>query len=156
MRSSRSRLGLGLGLGLTLTLTLTLALTLTLTQSELKLVLGSLGTVLSEDDLALLYVEMDPSGDGQIDLAEFTSVMAQDPANKPSPVEVALAIFSVLDHNNSGHVKTSELKETLLGMDAGLRPEDIDDTMLLFDKNRSGDISKHQFVQTIELLNTFA
>ena len=45
---------------------------------------------------------------------------------------------------------TSELKETLLGMDAGLRPEDIDDTMLLFDKNRSGDISKHQFVQTIE------
>jgi len=41
-------------------------------------------------------------------------------------------------------------------MDAGLRPEDIDDTMLLFDKNRSGDISKHQFVQTIELLNTFA
>ena len=125
-------------------------------KSELKLVLGSLGTVLSEDDLALLYVEMDPSGDGQIDLGEFTSVMAQDPANKPSPVEVALAIFSVLDHNNSGHVKTSELKETLLGMDAGLRPEDIDDTMLLFDKNRSGDISKHQFVQTIELLNTFA
>ena len=51
-------------------------------------------------------------------------------------MEVALAIFSVLDHNNSGHVKTSELKETLLGMDAGLRPEDIDDTMLLFDKNR--------------------
>ena len=65
-------------------LTLTLILTLTLTQSELKLVLGSLGTVLSEDDLALLYVEMDPSGDGQIDLGEFTSVMAQDPANKPS------------------------------------------------------------------------
>ena len=52
--------------------------------------------------------------------------------------------------------KTAQLKETLLGMDAGLRPEDIDDTMLLFDKNRSGDISKHQFVQTIELLNTFA
>ena len=53
-------------------------------KSELKLVLGSLGTALSEDDLALLYVEMDPSGDGQIDLGEFTSVMAQDPANKPS------------------------------------------------------------------------
>lgn len=124
-------------------------------KSELKLVLGSLGTALSEDDLALLYVEMDPSGDGKIDLGEFTSVMAQD-ANKPSPVEVALAIFSVLDHNNSGHVKTSELKATLLGMDAGLMPEDIDETMLLFDKNRSGDITKHEFVQTLELLNTFA
>ena len=53
-------------------------------KSELKLVLGSLGTALSEDDLALLYVEMDPSGDGQIDLSEFTSVMAQDPSDKPS------------------------------------------------------------------------
>ena len=140
-------------------------------KSELKLVLGSLGTALSEDDLALLYVEMDPSGDGKIDLGEFTSVMAQA-ANKPSapraptptptstaaprgpiaarawqrrpsrprstglgleglalltppcislhplhpplaplgPVEVALAIFSVLDHNNSGHVSASQLK----------------------------------------------
>ena len=52
-------------------------------KSELKLVLGSLGTPLSDDDLALLYVEMDPSGDGQIDLGEFTQVMAQDPADKP-------------------------------------------------------------------------
>ena len=82
-------------------------------------------------------------------------------------------------------------------MDAGLMPEDIDETMLLFDKNRhaprvdsggcatggrenalcagecchnflcspplspwtalrSGDITKHEFVQTLELLNTFA
>ena len=139
-------------------------------------------------------------------------------------MEVALAIFSVLDHDNSGHVstsqlkpwatepvprippnpcpypnqvKTSELKATLLGMDAGLMPEDIDETMLLFDNNRhaprggrggcatggreictvrrrmlfhslcittlsaftalrSGDITKHEFVQTLELLNTFA
>ena len=96
-------------------------------------------------------------------------------------------------------VKTSELKATLLGMDAGLMPEDIDETMLLFDNNRhaprgdrggaggapraggytlcageccyhslcittlsaftalrSGDITKHEFVQTLELLNTFA
>lgn len=125
-------------------------------KSELKLVLGSLGTALSEDDLALLYVEMDPSGDGQIDLSEFTSVMAQDPSDKPSPEEVALAIFSVLDHDKSGHVKTSELKATLLGMDAGLTPEDIDETMLIFDNNRSGDITKHEFVQTLELLNTFS
>ena len=33
-------------------------------------------------------------------------------------------------------IKTSELKATLLKMDAGLTPEDIDETMLTFDQKR--------------------
>jgi len=78
------------------------------------------------------------------------------PAEKPSPEEVAISIFSVLDGDKSGHIKTNELKSTLLGMGAGLTAEDIDETMLLFDLNRSGDITKHEFVQTLELLNTFS
>ena len=118
--------------------------------------LQSLGTTLTDEELATLYVQMDPSGDGNIDFDEFVSVMAQDPSDKQSPAEVAIAIFSVLDGDKSGHIKTSELKTTLLGMDAGLSNEDIDETMLLFDKNRSGDITKHEFVQTLELLNTFS
>merc|ERR1719181_550420 len=125
-------------------------------KAELRNVLQSLGTTLTDEELATLYVQMDPSGDGNIDFDEFVSVMAQDPSDKQSPAEVAIAIFSVLDGDKSGHIKTSELKTTLLGMDAGLSNEDIDETMLLFDKNRSGDITKHEFVQTLELLNTFS
>ena len=84
--------------------------------------------------------------------------MSRHRARPPNPDSHACTNPNPRPHPSPhpNQVKTSELKETLLGMDAGLRPEDIDDTMLLFDKNRSGDISKHQFVQTIELLNTFA
>ena len=53
-------------------------------KTELGLVLQSLGSRPSDSDLAVLYCEMDPSGDGQIDVNEFISVMAQDPAEKPS------------------------------------------------------------------------
>ena len=56
--------------------------------------LQSLGTTLTDEELATLYVQMDPSGDGNIDFDEFVSVMAQDPSDKQSPAEVAIAIFS--------------------------------------------------------------
>ena len=43
-----------------------------------------------------------------------------------------------------------------MGMDAGLSEEDIEASMKLFDQNSSGSITRHEFIQTIEMLNTFS
>jgi len=40
-------------------------------------------------------------------------------------------------------------------MEAGLTDEDIEAAMKMFDHNRSGNITKKEFIQTIELLSTF-
>jgi len=124
-------------------------------KQELSAVLGALGMELTPAEVGLLYVQMDPNGDGVIDFDEFTDVMAQDPAEKPSPQEMALSIFALLDKDGSGVLKTAELKSALVKMDAGLSEEDVEAAMMLFDQNRSGEITKHEFVQTIETLNTF-
>ena len=45
-------------------------------KEELGLVMKSLGQDLSDSDLATLYVQMDPSGDGSIDFEEFKELIA--------------------------------------------------------------------------------
>ena len=65
------------------------------------------------------------------------------------------SLFSLLDKDGSNEVKTSELRDTLVGMQAGLEEEDIEAAMKMFDHNRSGSITRKEFVQTIELLSTF-
>ena len=44
---------------------------------ELAAVMESLGVTLTESELATMYVEMDPSGDGVIDFKEFCDVMGR-------------------------------------------------------------------------------
>ena len=124
-------------------------------KSELSAVLRSLGMDIPESELALLYCEMDPSGDGVIDFKEFCDVMGQDPSEKQSAEEMGAAIFGILDKDKSGHIKTAEFKDALESMDAGLSEEDIGAAMQIFDQNRSGEITKHEFIQTLETLNTF-
>ena len=39
---------------------------------------------------------------------------------------------------------------------AGLSDDDLAQVLDLFDSNRSGDISKHEFVQALEAMQTFS
>merc|ERR1719482_1835499 len=75
----------------------------TIDQPELGAVMSSLGMELSDSDLATLYAQMDPSGDGTIDFAEFCDVMAPDPTPEP-PSMVAASIFLMLDKDGSGKI----------------------------------------------------
>ena len=69
--------------------------------------------------------------------------------------ETAAAIFSILDADRSGKITTSELMATLKGMNVGLSDDEIMAAMQLFDHNKSGDITKHEFIQAVELMKTF-
>jgi len=111
---------------------------------------------LDESQLADMYTEMDPSGDGQIDFKEFCQVMARDPEEQQSTLEMASAIFSMLDKSGDGKVSTAEMKSAMTAMNPSLTDEDVQAAMLLFDKNGTGDMSKQEFVQGVETMKTFA
>lgn len=124
-------------------------------REELGMALKSLGIALDEQEFELIYSEMDYTEDGKIDLAEFCSVMGRDPAEKQTAEEIALSIFTLLDHDKSGTISTSELKETLEKVDPTLSPDDVTAAMHMFDANGGGDINKHEFIQAIETMKTF-
>jgi len=116
----------------------------------------TLGVTLDETELNNMYTEMDPSGDGQIDFKEFAQAMAQDPNEQLSTVEMATAIFSMLDKSGDGKVSTAEMKSAMIAMNPSLQDEDVHAAMMLFDKNGSGDMTKQEFVHGIEQMKTFA
>ena len=125
-------------------------------KAELREVMASLGQCLDDAQLEILAAEMDPSGDGAVQFDEFAAVMAREPGEGQDPHEVAGAIFKLLDRDGSGSVKTSELRAGLEMIGAGLSDDDLAQVLDLFDSNRSGDISKHEFVQALEAMQTFS
>lgn len=126
----------------------------TIDQPELGAVMSSLGMELSDSDLATLYAQMDPSGDGTIDFAEFCDVMAPDPTPEP-PSMVASSIFLMLDKDGSGKITAQELKDAVIKINPALTDEDIAAAMELFDKDRTGTITEKEFRQGVELMKTF-
>ena len=122
--------------------------------SELGNVLKSLGQELDETGLHNLFVMMDADGSGSIDFDEFTAVMA-DPGEKQTAAQIAASIFVLIDKDGSGVVTVTELKSALLGLGAGLTEEDVFAALQLFDTGGSGDISKQEFIQAIEIMKTF-
>ena len=123
-------------------------------KDELKAVMQSLGQDLSEVELANLYVQMDPSGDGTIDFGEFCDVMAPDAAPE-TPAQVAASVFLMLDKDGSGKITAAELKESVEKVNPFVTEDDIAAAMELFDKDHTGTITEKEFRQGIELMKTF-
>jgi len=123
-------------------------------KEELSAVMLSLGQDLSESDLATLYAQMDPSGDGVIDFTEFCDVMAPDPVPE-SPAQVAASVFLMLDKDGSGKITAAELKESVKIINPMVSDDDIAAAMELFDKDHTGTITEKEFRQGIELMKTF-
>jgi len=124
-------------------------------KDELAGLMAALGVELGESELANMYTEMDPSGDGQIDFKEFSTAMARDPEEQQSTSEMATAIFAMLDKSGDGKVSTAEMKSAMVSMNPSLKDDDITAAMQLFDKDGTGNMTKQEFVQGIEVMKTF-
>jgi len=123
-------------------------------REELRAVMSSLGMELSDSDLATLYAQMDPSGDGTIDFNEFCDVMAPD-TTPETPAQVAASVFLMLDKDGSGKITATELKDSVMQVNPHVTDDDIGAAMELFDKDHTGTITEKEFRQGIELMKTF-
>ena len=97
---------------------------------------------------------MDSDGSGKIEINEFLAYMADPPGNQ-SVEEIAGGIFALLDANGDGNLGRGELKSRLEGLNAGLNEADIEAAMALFDKDKSGSITKKEFLYAIKEMKTF-
>jgi len=123
-------------------------------KEELKACLAALGQDLTDSELALLYTQMDPSGDGVIDFSEFCDVMAPD-ATPETPAQVAASVFLMLDKDGSGKITAGELKDSVKMVNPSVTDDDIAAAMELFDKDHTGTVTEKEFRQGIEMMKTF-
>ena len=113
-----------------------------------------LGMGLGARETKLFLAELDPNGDGRVDFDEFAAVMANGMKEK-APEELAADIFQLLDTDKSGHVDLEEMAAKMRMTAPDLTEADLNTMMQLFDKDNSGQIYKHEFVQAIVTMKTF-
>jgi len=126
----------------------------TIDSTELGGVMASFGVTLPPDQLQSLSTAMDSDGSGKIEINEFLTYMADPPGNQ-SVEEIASGIFTLLDANGDGNLGRGELKSRLESLNAGLSEADIEAAMALFDKDKSGSITKKEFLYAIKEMKTF-
>jgi Ca2+-binding EF-hand superfamily protein len=129
-------------------------------QKEFGLLLGSVGVSVSEKELKNAFEEMDVVRDGCITFDEFVDYMVDRgfcgfSGLEDNPTQMANEIFSILDKDGSGCISPIELRKAIHDFGANLRSEEVDAAMDMFDLDRSGQISKKEFVKAIEMMNTF-
>ena len=71
---------------------------------------------------------LDVSGDGQIQLEDFVDVAARGAGGEPeqSIGEIVDSLFAILDQDGNGDVSIAEFRSTLMALNLGLEPEDLD------------------------------
>lgn len=95
-----------------------------------------------------MFDHIDKDKSGYIDYSEF--LMATMNVESSLTEEKLEAAFKMLDHDNSGKISISELRNRL-----GSSIPESSFSMLVkeFDKNKDGEISKHEFIQMMKRIS---
>lgn len=122
-----------------------------ITAVELQAFLTSLGQPQTEASLRDLMEELDQSGDGRIEFAEFSAMMINKTKNTDEEEEIEEA-FRFLDRDDSGAVSAAEL--TLLLEQLGeteFSTDDVARMIRLADRDGDGEISLQEFKEVFRV-----
>jgi len=123
-----------------------------LDQSEVKELVAQLGTKLSDSEAKNLFQVMDADGSGSVDFKEFAMVILHQKAKGSAQInyrELAEKMFHIFDQDNSGIVKQDEILDQMKKMGKNWDHEGIAFFLSQIDKDGSGEIDRHEFVDYI-------
>ena len=104
--------------------------------AELGEVMRSLGHKPTEEGLKIMIDEVDADGNGNIDFAEFLTLMARRMKAKDTQTEIAEA-FKVFDKDNSGKISVKELRDVMTSLGEKLTKNEVED--MIKDADIDGD-----------------
>lgn len=114
--------------------------------AELGEVMRSLGHKPTEEALRVMVDEVDADGNGNIDFAEFLTLMARRMKAKDSQAEI-LEAFKVFDKDNSGKISVKELREVMTSLGEKLTEGEVEEMIKDADTNGDGEIDINEFVK---------
>lgn len=104
--------------------------------AELGEVMRSLGHKPTEEGLKIMIDEVDADGNGNIDFAEFLTLMARRMKAKDTQTEIAEA-FKVFDKDNSGKISVTELRDVMTSLGEKLTKAEVEE--MIKDADIDGD-----------------
>lgn len=105
--------------------------------AELGEVMRNLGHSPTEEALRVMVDEVDADGNGNIDFAEFLTLMARRMKAKDSQAEI-LEAFKVFDKDNSGKISVKELREVMTSLGEKLTEGEVEEMIKDADINGDG------------------
>ena len=118
-------------------------------KNELKELMLSVGQNPTDDDLAEMIRIADADGTGDIDFAEFVTLMAHHMSGSEDTVESLTEAFKVFDASGDGSISPGELKQLLINVGEPVNDDDVDSIIKEVDVDGDGEVSFDEFARLI-------
>ena len=112
----------------------------TIDRAEVGKLSKVMGWELSSDELDAAISEMDPSGDGEVDLLEFTAWVRRYTEDD----ELVRSVFQLVDADGSGVLGEDEVEELL--QELGQVDGKVEDAMAAMDGDGNGNVDVEEFI----------
>eukprot|EP01043_Picozoa_sp_COSAG02_P022833 COSAG02_NODE_1198_length_13931_cov_66.449754_8_plen_2139_part_00 len=99
-----------------------------------------MGWNLTEQELDAALIEMDPSGDGEVDLEEFTSWIRKYTEDD----EMVRSVFEAVDADGSGVLDYDEVE--LMLSELGVASSELSDAVAAMDGDDNGNVDVNEFI----------
>lgn len=117
----------------------------TVTTAELSNVMKALGQDISEDDVSVMISEVDSDGSGEIDFAEFCTLMARQ-MEKADPEYEYKKAFKIFDKRGDGFIDNAELKHIMLNIGEDMGDGEIAEMIKEADNDGDGKLNYDEFL----------
>lgn len=108
--------------------------------------MASVGQNPTEDELVEMIRIADADGTGDIDFAEFVTLMAHKMADEKSE-ETLKAAFSVFDTSGDGFINAEEMRRIMINVGEPVTLEDVEQVIKKVDQNGDGAIDYDEFTK---------
>jgi len=111
-------------------------------QEELKSLLKEWNVVVADDEIGIIFNEVDQDGNGKIEFEEFRLFMERDGMTDEQQLKETFCLF---DKDGDGFISKHELKQTLRKLAPRMSDADIKNIFTEADENGDGKISFEEF-----------
>ncbi|XP_063685150.1 uncharacterized protein LOC134819254 [Bolinopsis microptera] len=120
----------------------------TVSTGELASVMKTLGQDIDEKEVGVMISEVDSDGSGEIDFAEFCTLMARQ-MEKSDPEMVYKKAFAIFDKKHDGFIDPSELKHIMTNIGEDMGDSEIAEMMKEADVDNDGKLSYDEFLEVM-------
>eukprot|EP00979_Chaetoceros_neogracilis_P013879 scaffold4139_cov254-Chaetoceros_neogracile.AAC.3 len=121
---------------------------------ELKVAMRALGFEPKKEEIRKLMLDVDKSGDGQIDFDEFLTMMTVKMGQRDSKEEMKKA-FQLFDDDETGKISFKNLKRVSKDLGENMADSDLQEMIDEADREGTGEVSVEDFMRLMKKADLF-
>lgn len=126
----------------------------TIDARELKVAMRALGFEPGKDEIKRMIAQVDASGSGTIDYADFLSLMTVKMGERDSREEI-LKAFRLFDDDNTGVITLENLRRVARELEEDLTDDDLREMIDEADLTGKGSVNQEEFLRIMRRTNLY-